>query len=284
MKRLVKTVELSFFNDDATGEYGLTHKDTQDNNSGTGFNAFWNGMGIFHDVFEHSHEHQNKYFRGDYAMNVGGEMTAMGAMWYYIDQLGMSNRLNSRSMWSPGDNMKQTTLSEVQESITDGYTRYGRTLESNVPKQRPIENGELEYQISDYWTKVKKTQTTTEYEQEREEGINYKKSVTFRKIADLHRYGFRMAERLVPNKWDNRIILSDFFEQWENFCKNNSAEDMQNNFRGVTFKIYKDENGVISWKAIFESSYPSEIQDAVITAKNISYFSIEDYYIINEND
>ena len=42
MKRLVKTVELVFFQDDANGEYGLAHKETYDQNQGNGFNAFWN--------------------------------------------------------------------------------------------------------------------------------------------------------------------------------------------------------------------------------------------------
>lgn len=251
MKRLIKTVDLVFFQDDATGDYGLAHKETFDNNYGSGFNAFWGGMGIFHDVFEHAHEYTNKYFRGDYAMNIGGEMTAMGAMWYYIDQLGMHNRLRQGySIYSPGESMRETTQSLIEEAISEGYANFGATLESNVPKQRPTENNELEYQIEEYWKKVKKMRVRTEYEQERETAIEYKKSVSFRKIADLHRYGFRMAEKLVPDTYENRQTLESFFDFFEDFCKNNPAETMQNHFKGMTVKLYKDSEGTISWKAI----------------------------------
>jgi len=248
MKRLIKKVDLVFFCDDANGEWGLAHKETFDDNNA--FNAFWGGIGMFHDVFEHNHEKTHKYFQGDYAMNIGGEMTAMGAMWYYFDGLGVGNRLNY-GYRSPAENMKLTTLSDVHESISDGYTRYGYTLESNVPKQRPTDNGELEYQISDYWKQVKNISVKTEYEQERESGIAYKKSVTFRKIADLHRYGYRMAERLVPDNNENRETLYNFLNFWNEFAKNNKAEFMAETFKGLEVKLYKDTNGLISWKATF---------------------------------
>jgi len=281
MKRLVKKIELTFFQDDANGEWGLTHKDTFDNSYGSSFNAFWSGMGIFHDIFEHSHEHQNKYFRGDYAMNIGGEMAAMGAMWYYIDQLGVYNRLNNNSIYSPGDIMRKSTEDMVQETIEYGGGQFGSVLESNVPKQRPTENNELEYQISEYWKKVKgfnpeKNDTEIEYCKQ------YKNSVSFRKIADLHRYGYRMGERFVPDNYDNQTTLTDFFNVWETFCKNHPAEEMKNNFRDVTFNIYK-ENDRITWKAIFHSADRFSTKDATITAKNIGHFSIEDYWIIDEN-
>jgi hypothetical protein len=283
MKRLFKTVELSFFQDDANGEWGLTHKDTQDDRYGSSFNAFWGGVGIFHDIFEHSHEHQNKYFRGDYAMNIGGEMAAMGAMWYYIDVLGVGNRLSNRSIYAPSDIMRMSTQDMVSECITDGYTQYGNTLESNVPKQKPVENGELEYQIEKFWKEIKNTHVKTDYEQERETAIDYKKSVTFRKIADLHRYGFRMAEKMVPDNWDNRTTLCDFFEVWENFCKNNSAEQMAGMFRGVTFKLYR-ENDRITWKATFHSADRFTFRDVTVTADNIQHFYIDDCYVMEENN
>lgn len=246
MKHLIKKVDLVFFQDDASGLFGLAHKETfNDNNA---FNAFWNAIGIFHDVFEHSHEFTNKYFRGDYAMNIGGEMAAMGSMWYYIDELGIGNRLRN-SMYSPGDSMRDSTLSDVHEYIASGYVRYGHTLESNVPKQRPVDNSEMEYQIGKYWDKVQEIEVNANGEQEKEDGITYKNSVTFRKIADLHRYGYRMAAKLVPNNWDNQKTLTSFLEFFETFCKNNSAETLANAFKGMIIKLYKDENGFISWTA-----------------------------------
>lgn len=283
MKRLIKTVDLRFFKDSATGETGLCHYNTQDDNYGQAFNAFWNGIGLFHDVFEHSHEYENKYFRGDYAMNVGGEMAAMGAMWYYFETLSVNNRMSWSSYVPPSESMKRTTLDMVHEAIEDGYTSYGNVLLSNVPKQRPVENSELEYQIEDYWKKVKELSTKTEYEQERESGKEYKKSVTFRKIADLHRYGYRMAERLVPNKWDNARVLENFIEQWDTFCKANNAEEIANQCQGITVKLYKDENGLISWKVKFNAINHFEFNDLTLTGETLKYFSLEEMWIIENN-
>src|SRR6185436_15785674 len=228
MKKLIKEVNLVFFKDDGTGEYGLTHKETYDDNYGNGFNAFWNGIGILHDVFEHSHEFTHKYFRGDYALNIGGEMTAMGAMWYYYDIIGVHNRQNNpNSIYPMCESMKLTTLDEIRECISEGYFKYGNTLESNVPKQTPTDNHELEYQISDFWKKVKETSFSTDFE-EHEYGKSYKESVSFRKIADLHRYGYRMAKKLIPDNYENRDMMVDFINYWNFFCKVNKAEEMQN--------------------------------------------------------
>lgn len=276
MKRLIKTVELSFFNDDANGEWGLCHKNTQDN--ANSFNAFWNGIGIFHDVFEHSHEHTNKYFRNDYAMNVGGEMAAMGSMWYYYNQLHVSNRMNANGYRTPADSMKETTLSEVKESIAYGYCRYGSTLESNVPKQRPTYDSELEYQIQDFWKQVKNCRIEATDERETEYAMNYKQSVTFRKIADLHRYGYRMAEKLIPDTYENRNTLYNFIDLWENFCKRNPAQELAYSFDDVIIKLYKDGDR-ISWKAELISRYPSEMKNVTLTENNIKYFHLEDYFI-----
>lgn len=257
MKRLIKKVDLVFFCDDANGEWGLAHKETFEENNGNGFNAFWNGIGIFHDVFEHSHEKTHKYFQGDYSMNIGGEMTAMGALWYYFDELGINNRLKYGYV-SPSQSMRETTSMEVKEAIQDGYCQFGYTLESNVPYQRPTDNGELEYQISEYWKQVKnchydKRNITENYkcENEIESSKAYKESVTFRKIADLHRYGYRMAEKLVPLNSENRETLYNFLDFWNEFCKNNKAEFMAGTFNGLEVKLYKDSEGVISWKATF---------------------------------
>lgn len=282
MKRLVKTVKLTFFCDDGNGEWGLTHKDTYDDYNGSGFNAFWGGMGIFHDIFEHSHEHQNKYFRGDYAMNLGGEMAAMGAMWYYVDQLGMYNRLRDGALYTKGQMMKETTLSECKDAIYSGYYRYGDTLLSNVPKQRPTENGELEDQLQDFWKEIKEYPVECTDEQEREFAINYKQSITFRKIADLHRYGYRMAERLVPDNWDNRQMCVDFFNVWNDFCAKYTADEMRGYFKDVTFKLYK-ENDRITWKAIFYSADKFSYKDVTLTPENIGRFSIEDCWKYEEN-
>ena len=138
-----------FFEDDATGEYGLTHKQTYNHN--ISFNAFWSGIGIFHDIFEHYHEY-SKYFLGQYAMNIGGEMAAMGHMTYYVEKLGVYNRLKQGYNFRGTEHAAiETTSSMVEEAIQEGYSNYGYTLESNVPKQAPINETDLEYELKDFY-------------------------------------------------------------------------------------------------------------------------------------
>lgn len=254
MRKLIKTVDLRFFQDNAHGEYGVTHVDTfaEDN----GFNAFWDGMGLFHDVWEHAHEYKDRYFKGEYAMNIGGEMAAMGAMWYYVDSLGLYFRLRQGSIYSPGDMMRQTTEDLVSESIKEGNCNFGYTLESNVPKQNETENSELECQLDLFWDKVKDLDAHEaergqySYQNERDAGLEFKQSVTKEKIQDLHRYGYRMAERLVPNTNENHATLRTFLEFWSKFCKDNKAEDLANYLSRIEFKIYRDGDS-IQWKAEF---------------------------------
>lgn len=260
--RCALTVDLRFFQDDANGEWGLTHKDTMQSDRGTdGFNAFYDAQGLFHDVFEHHHEHTNRFFRGDYAMNVGGEMAAMGAMWYYYSRLGLSRRLNS-AYHAPGAMMRQTTESLVTEAIGEGYCQFGHTLESNVPRQSPIEDSELEYQIEELYQKAR-TYRRREYgsntvgkpvqdarEEERQYGEHYRQSVTRRKVKDLHRWGYRYAKRLIPDRGENHATLSEFFE----------------------FKIYRSGEGLISWKAWIVPQYGSS------KVRVTQYLMLDDLY------
>lgn len=254
-RRLIKKIELRFFQDDANGEYGLAHSDTLGNDSS--FNAFWDGMGLFHDVFEHSHEYKDKHFRGEYAMNIGGEMAAMGAMWYFVDELGISSRLRQGSIYSPGQLMRQTTEMMVQDAIVYGNSQYGDRLESAVPRQTETENSELECQLEEFWQNVCKyhPQLAEGIESRRssgeiEFGYEYKKSATREKIEDLHRYGFRMAQKLFQNNYENRHMLYSFIDMWNSFCKSNKAEDLARYLRGVEFSIYRNGDA-IEWKATF---------------------------------
>jgi hypothetical protein len=268
--RCVLTVDLRFFQDDANGEYGLTHRDTmQGENGADGFNAFYDAQGLFHDIFEHHHENTHKYFRGQYAMNIGGEMAAMGAMWYYYSTLGLYRRL-STSYHAPGAMMRQTTESLVCEAIGEGYCNFGYTLESNVPKQKPIEDSELEYQIKELYTNAKKYQRHSSDPAFKADGEIYRKSVTFRKVADLHRWGYRYAQKLVPHNYENQLTLHQFFDFWGDFCKRNPAEELANLARGIQFKLYRNQAGLISWKAwILYGSNKVRIT---------KHFSIDDLY------
>lgn len=265
MKKLIHKVDLVFFEDDATGEFGLAHKETYDDNEG--FNAFWNGIGIFHDVFEHWFEKRHKYFQNEAAMNVGGEMAAMGAMWYYYDYLGVRNRQsNPNSIYNFSESMRRTTQDMIEESIQEGYSRFGYVLECKVPEQRESENGELEYQIDVYSDEVKNYEFKHDKykaEPEKECSEAMKNSITKNKIANLHRWGYRMAEKLIPDNYDNRDTLINFIEFFDTFCLNNKAKELHSYYSGMTIKLYKDENDIISWKAVLTSS-DSQIKNLTI--------------------
>ena len=269
---LIKTVNLIFFCDDANGEYGLTHPETVDQ----GFNAFWNGIGIFHDVFEHSHEHNHKYFKDDYAMNVGGEMAAMGAMWYYFDTLGVYNRLGNT--YKPPDIVtRDTTEYMIHEAIEDGWCNFGSELRCNVPYQKPVFNATLEdiiasFKINGYRFNKRPNFEDIDYQCSK----LYQKSVTRSKIARLHRYGYRMAERLVPYNWKNEEILSEFLDFWEKFGKMNPAEELQHCYKGITFRIYK-EKGIIKWTATLNPLYRNEMKSIKLNSESSTRINLEEY-------
>lgn len=270
MKRLVNTVNLKFFADDAGMGWGMSHEETYDNNYGNGFNSFWDGLGIFHDVFEHYFEYRHKYFQGDHAANVGGEMAAMGHLWYYIFELGLSIRDANKGRYGfgdrdLGDSIMGVTRSYIQEAVQAGYCNYGYTLECAVPRQSPLDN-ELDYRLRQYYEQVKSWEFAEQYhncEQERESAQNYKKSVTFQKIANLHRWGYRQAEKLVPNNMANQSTLHSFIEFWNEFTARHSAKELATDFKGISFRIYKDDD-CIEWRS-FLRGMPGATVDTEIT-------------------
>lgn len=175
--------------------------------------------------------------------------------------------------------MRRTTQDMIQEAIQYGYANYGSELLSNVPKQKPLDNDTLEYQIQKYWQNVKEYSFKDNRSlDEFQDSEIYKNSISFRKIADLHRYGYRQAERLIPDNRSNQNTLYNFLTFWEDFCKKNSAKEMNNHFKGITFKLYKNKEKEIFWTANLISRYPSEIKNFKIT-EDTKYFSIDDCYL-----
>lgn len=275
----MKKVCLKFFQDDATGEYGLAHSNALDK----GFNAFWNGIGIFHDVFEHAHEDNHKYFRGAYAFNVGGEMMASGATLYYSEELGVYNR-RMRNMWKPWE---QNVIESGYGVIIDGlaghgaYSEFGNELLSKVPYQRPVYSSSLEWAITDGWDTIQgymNRPLSTSDENEIEEIRDLRKSVTKRKFYDLYRYGFRYAERMVPDNASNRDTLIEFIDYWNAVTKNDTAEDVQRDVYSITFSLSKNK-GIISWQAYVRLN----IGHTFRLNKNITSLTeqVLDYYIDN---
>ena len=84
MKKILSDINLLFFRDKVNKKWGVSPLYTA--NSEIGFDPIWDGEFIFHDVFEHSHEGK-KYFRGSHFLNIGGEMVASGALYYFLEDL-----------------------------------------------------------------------------------------------------------------------------------------------------------------------------------------------------
>ena len=283
MKTLINTVKLRLFEDNNTGIYGLAHDNAIEVDNP--FNAFWDGIGIFHDVFEHWFENVDENFKDQFAFNVGGEMAAMGACVYYYFTLGIYNRLIDNTYYSFIDQCRFTTENDIQESIESGYCRFGYTLESNIKKQSFVDCSDLELMIDEYIDQVKKFKVgkSCHHDEEKEYAINYKKSVTKRKIKDLHRWGFRMAENLIPDNNQNQEILINFIEFWNSFCKQNDAKELSNYFDMLTFEIYKDNDDIVSWEATFNSADTQYNRDYTITSNHTEYVpGIYDEMFLNE--
>lgn len=213
-------VRLKFWDDDATDDWGLSPINSI--NVENPFNAAFTPTMIFHDSFEHWFEDKHKYFLGKNAFNVGGEVAAMGAMWCYYEEY--YERLNN-SYHSPQDNCIATTLYMMQEGVEDGFFSYGERLECGVPYQPPVECGDLEYIIDEHWQRVKGFKVS-------EEGQEYFNSITRAKLANLYRWGYRMAQRMKLD-WD---AIHDFMDFFEGFCAKNSAEELAYYFKGLTIR------------------------------------------------
>lgn len=259
-KKLVRTVALRFFEDQANGEWGTAHKETFDANGGDGFNAFWDGRGLFHDVFEHAHELTDKHFFGQSAMNIGGEIVAMGSLWYFYHACGMSTRLDNPffgyQTMSPDENTMRTTCDMMQESICEGYSNFGYTLESSLPRQPECEDSTVEWMAEEHFNRVQSYFPKGHGEDDRERGQEYKNSVTLEKLQNLYRYGYAIAKKLAPSGlYRNGDEMTEFVTFWNAFCKKNKAETLATLYREIIFKIYRDGEGIISWVAEFVPMY-----------------------------
>ena len=228
---------------DDFGGYGFLPKGSEEK----GFSCFYGGIGLFHDVFEHFFEDKHKYFKEDFAFNVGGEMTAMGMAMYYYYSLGIHNRPIPNTYWAGNfsDAVMRTTFNEIQEAVSYGYTNFGDELLCNVPYQRESCYN-TESMLSEYMYKLKDLEVRTEYEQEKDAALLYKKSVKLWKIQRLHRFGFHWASRLIPNNYENRHKLVSFIKYWDDFSKHIESKDLVNSVYEAKIKLNK-LRGVINW-------------------------------------
>lgn len=262
MKHLY-TVELEFFCDPANGQWGLAPKGSFDRGSGN-FNAFFQPKQIFHDVWEHWFEDKLPYFKDEYAYNLAGEMVASGASVYFYE---MGVKVIT-SLY--GKQAKDFTEDFVKEGVREGYIEYGY-LHTNIPRQRlPHTFSSLEAQINDYWYKVKDLPISEEYPLPSKA---FKKSITHQKLKNTHFYGYKLAERMVPNNPENARALNGFIDYFSLFTKFNNAEDLEAYFYGITFTINRKGN-FIHWEATLISK---EGEDVKLDGKRI--FDLENYKV-----
>jgi len=258
------------FCDDVSGEYGLSHDNAIDIN--TPFNAFWNGQGIFHDVFEHYFEEENKYFMGDAAFNVGGEVAAMGHLAYYVNGLGIGSVRSLRAKYGyiNKEDIISGTHNEIQEACSYGYTNYGNTLICKVPYQRSFNSYSLEGLISEHIYKLKELRVKTNESDEKGYAREYRKTVTPSKLTRLYRWGYKQAERLVPNSHQNADCCENFIKYWNKFCKEYEPKYIDNQFDKVVFSINKNKE-LIEWNCKFRLRYE--------TNQWVNYRKVEDYIL-----
>lgn len=259
-------VELQLFEDTSNGQFGFAGIRTISND--ISFNAFFNPIGIFHDVFEHWFEKVHKYFTGENAMNIGGEMVAMGAAMYYYHELGVSLR-NQGNAYDFDATAIDQTLNDLKEAIGAGYCLFGSVLNCGVPRQKHTNHYHLETMIKEYIHRLSEIEEPFLKEKELEFSNNFRKTITGEKIKRLHRYGYKMAKRLVPNNDNNRVVLENFIKYWNSFCSNNNPAEMIDHIRGLKF-IITTTKGILKWKAILLTRYPYE--DIVLTEKNNFYY------------
>ncbi|NJL78548.1 MAG: hypothetical protein HC917_06315 [Richelia sp. SM2_1_7] len=239
---------------DDTGYYGLRCSDL--------FNSFWEGKLIFHDVFEHWFEDTHKYFKGKYAYNISGEIVAYGALYYYVEELGLNNRV-------PYCNLDKLLVKDhyykIVEAFKDNYYRYGELqLMCNVPKVRKSII-ELDNAASELWNQLNET-----IDIQKLYAAGYNKAI----LRRLYHYGYNLAKRLVPYDYNNQEVLYNFICDWNRFTERVRAEDLYSlNYCDAVFNITK-RKGIVSWTCRF-TDYNKSI---LITEKNIKHLFIDNFY------
>ncbi len=225
-------VQLQFFQDDAAGHYGLAHKNSIDN----GFNAFFNPIGLFHDIMEHYFEGIHPNFSGKYAFNYGGEIAASGHSAWYIHGLGLSRRWTDLKTWQSMQSAFTRSVG-LEDEICCGYTRFGDELLCkcrNIYTVHP-NYGQFVYYHWEYWNKL--MEDYPEPRDEIENAIRIRKSLSLRKLEALYGWGYYTAKKLVPMTEHNIQMIERMYEDLEQFTKYNYPQELCGMFKYFTAHI-----------------------------------------------
>jgi hypothetical protein len=246
----MKKITLELREDEATGVIGFIPEGCED------FNSFTDSIGLFHDIFEHWFEGKHKYFQDKFKCDRSGELVAMGACYYFYNELGIHNRaLGNHRIYPFGYIILRGEFDSLLSNILyeeDSFAYGKNELLCNIPYQKPIE-GYFEDNIEETYLAFKKRVEKDLEEADNEYAKEYFKSVTLGKVQTLFRYGYRMAARWIPTNYDNRVILTSFIDFWKIFFEKVNLEYLSDDYQKVTFKIYvKDKT--VSWTATFISN------------------------------
>ncbi len=205
---MVRKIEFVFGQDEATGQWGALPKQYIESE----FNYFWNHQGLFHDIIEHSHEEFHKYFRGEFAYNVGGELFAMGICYSVYNNFVPHDRpFDSNRCFN--ESIKAECIGLLYD-VDDGSSQFGDEILCNIPYQKPTEHY-FEYMIYELTEKYPK----------------YKKEV-----YRLLRAGFRYGERTYKRTWESEQNLHKLFDILKKLTKQN-VEGLMAMYSGFEIKI-----------------------------------------------
>ena len=229
---------LKYFQDDATGSWGLAPKGTI--NHDNGFNAFWGADGIFHDVFEHYVEGIHPYFSHNGFMTIWGEMCASGHALAYRN-LGINN---FRYRSNPNRDFTADTIGEVQEVLYElgrgqepYFFRFDMSKETCLVPYQPCPRNsyELGTTIREYRAQLES------YAEEKD--VNPRKAIWMPGIDRNYIYGWKRAQKIIGRDWEHSYqVLDDFLTRWHKFTTRNSAEhlwldDSEYGFYGIRFTV-----------------------------------------------
>ncbi len=224
--------------DDATGEWGLCHA-----NAVGKFNTFWGPDGIFHDVFEHYFEDNHKYFSGNAAFSVWGEMCASGHGIAYAD-IGVDNFRYRQSSRGRDFTVDTTTL------ITDWLHGYVDWLDfpidrCDIPVQKYKCPTTLRHWMNEYesfW-----------YEQ-RDKGRDKIKMIPKKYIYRSYIYGYKQALQIIGgDKQHAYNVLDKFLEQWHYITKHQANELYLYTGTSEEGPVYSDY-GIYGFKFVVETN------------------------------
>ena len=215
--------------------YTVTLNVQEDNNGNIGllpqncpdFDSIWSTLMLFHDTFEHWFEGQNKYFTGQAANNIGGEIAAMGCLQYLIENFELSGR--TERMYNPSKALVDSITYFFNEE--GAAHSFGDKLISHVPQQKPVSHSpELEAIAESTYFEIDKPHRPRKGQ-----------------ILDLYRYGYNLAQRMFPYRPENTDFFWDFWQYWDEFFKRNTDPSTLLNSQ-FTVRITRNR-GKLTWKA-----------------------------------